>query len=224
MQYKTSIPATFLSRPNRFIAHCLVEGKETVCHVKNTGRCKELLLPGCTVYLCPGENPARKTPYDLIAVEHEGQIVNIDSMAPNIAVCEWLAQRLPQGAVIRPETKFGNSRVDFYTKVGEQEFLAEVKGVTLQQKGVALFPDAPTARGVKHLRELTKAVEAGYQCFVIFVIQMQGVHLFAPNEQTDPDFANALREAQKAGVQILAMDCDVGEDCMNIRNPVPVKL
>ena len=224
MQYQQVIPAVFCSRPNRFIAHCLVEGKETVVHVKNTGRCKELLLPGCNVYLTPGENPARKTPYDLIAVKHRGQIVNIDSMAPNKAVEEWLPRLLPEGAVIRPETKFGESRMDFYAKAGEQEFLIEVKGVTLKKDGVALFPDAPTARGVKHINELIAAVKKGYTCYAVFVIQMEGVTAFSPNEQTDPAFAKVLRKAEKAGVNVLAMDCTVTPNTMNIHGEIPVTL
>ncbi len=224
LNYKIGIKAIFQSRPNRFIAHCLVDGKETVCHVKNTGRCKELLLPGCTLYLCPGENPARKTPYDVIGVEQNGQIINIDSMAPNRAVAEWLPSFLPKGAAIRPETKFGDSRIDFYAKAGEEEFLIEVKGVTLKRNGVALFPDAPTTRGVKHLKELTKAARQGYRCYVIFVIQMQGVSYFAPNDQTDPAFAEALRQADAAGVHILAMDCTVTPTQMELNREIPVRL
>lgn len=223
MQYKKVIPAVFCSRPNRFIALCKIAGQETVCHVKNTGRCKELLIPGCNVFLTPGENLARKTPYDLIAVKKNEEIINIDSNAPNKAVAEWLPYFLPKGAIIRPETKFGSSRMDFYAKVGEQEFLIEVKGVTLKKDGIALFPDAPTTRGVKHLRELTKATKQGYTCYVIFVIQMQGVTHFAPNHQTDPDFAEALQEAKEAGVTILAMDCSVTPDTMKIQKEIPIK-
>ena len=222
LQYTTVIPAEFCSRPNRFIAICKVAGQETVCHVKNTGRCKELLIPGCRVFLTPGENPARKTPYDLIAVEKEGEMINIDSVAPNKAAGEWLPSFLPQGAVVRPETKFGNSRMDFYAKAGEQEFLIEVKGVTLKQNGVALFPDAPTTRGVKHLKELTHAVKQGYTCYVLFVIQMKGVTQFSPNRQTDPDFAETLKEAQDAGVSVLALDCTVTPNSMEIHGEIPV--
>lgn len=224
MTYPQVISAVFMNRPNRFIANCLVQGQETVCHVKNTGRCKELLVPGCTVYLTPGMNPTRKTPYDLIGVEHEGQIVNIDSMAPNAAVAEWLPTFLPQGAEIRGEYKFGDSRMDFYAKAGNQEYLLEVKGVTLQRDGVALFPDAPTTRGVKHLRELTRAVAQGIPCYVVFVIQMKGVTHFSPNTQTDPAFAKALQEADSAGVKIVAMDCTVTPDSMTLDQQVPVKL
>ncbi len=224
MHYQNIIPAEFCSRPNRFIANCLVQGKETVCHVKNTGRCQELLRPGCRVFLVPGENPARKPPYDLIAVEKEGEIINIDSVAPNKAVGEWLPTFLPKGAQIRPETKFGNSRIDFYAKAGRQEFLIEVKGVTLKKDGVALFPDAPTTRGVRHLQELTKATKQGYTCYVLFVIQMKGVTHFSPNRQTDPDFANALEKAAKAGVQVMALDCKVTPHSMEIHGEIPVQL
>ncbi len=224
LHYQTIIPAVFLDRPNRFIANCLVEGKKTVCHVKNTGRCKELLLPGCRVFLTPGENPARKTPYDLVAVEHKGEIINIDSQAPNKAVAEWLPSLLPKGAVIHAEHKFGASRMDFYAKAGEQEYLMEVKGVTLKREGVALFPDAPTTRGTRHLEELAKATALGYTCYVIFVIQMQGVTHFSPNIDTDPAFAKALQQAVEAGVRVIAMDCDVTPDSMVLRNPVNLKL
>ncbi len=224
MQYQNVIPGIFCSRPNRFIANCLINGKETICHVKNTGRCKELLLPGCKVFLAPGENPARKTPYDVIGVEHGGQIVNIDSMAPNGAVGEWLPGFLPKGAVIRPETKFGESRMDFYAKAEHQEFFIEVKGVTLKQKNVALFPDAPTTRGTRHLGGLTKAVKQGYTCYVIFVIQMQGVTCFSPNRQTDPAFAHALKKAVDAGVQVMALDCKVTPNSMEINGEIPVTL
>ena len=224
LQYTKVIPAEFCSRPNRFIAICKVAGQETVCHVKNTGRCKELLLPGCRVFLTPGENPARKTPYDLIAVEKEGETINIDSVAPNKAAGEWLPSFLPRGATVRPETKFGNSRMDFYAKAQNTEYLIEVKGVTLKQEGVALFPDAPTARGVKHLRELTEATKRGYACCVLFVIQMKGVTHFAPNRQTDPAFAKALKEAAKAGVTIIALTCTVTPDSMEIDGEIPVIL
>ncbi len=224
MQYKTVISATFCSRPNRFIAHCLIDGKETVCHVKNTGRCKELLIPGCRVFVTPGENPARKTPYDLIGVEKDGEIINIDSACPNQAVAKWLPTFLPKGAIIRPETKFGNSRMDFYAKADGQEFLIEVKGVTLKQNGVALFPDAPTTRGVRHLQELTKAVKQGYTCYVLFVIQMKGVTRFSPNRQTDPNFADALKQAVDAGVKVMALDCKVTPTEMEIDGEIPVVL
>ncbi len=224
MHYKTVIPAEFCSRPNRFIANCLVQGKETVCHVKNTGRCKELLLPGSRVFLTPGENPARKTPYDVIAVEKEGEIINIDSVAPNKAVAQWLPTFLPKGATICPETKFGSSRMDFYAKAGEKEFLIEIKGVTLKKDGVALFPDAPTTRGVRHLQELTKAVKQGYTCYVIFVVQMKGVTHFSPNRQTDPDFAKALEQAVAAGVKVMALDCRVTPNSMEIDGEIPINI
>ncbi|MBR6548558.1 MAG: DNA/RNA nuclease SfsA [Clostridia bacterium] len=224
MTYPHVVQGVFLSRPNRFIAHCLINGKMEICHVKNTGRCKELLVPNATVYLQDCLSPARKTRYDLIAVEKNGILFNMDSQAPNKAVAEWLPKFLGENAVIRPEYSFGESRMDFFATVGNRKILMEVKGVTLERNAVALFPDAPTLRGVKHLRELTKAVDLGYECYVMFVIQAEGVTCFTPNRATDPAFAEALVKADEAGVKILAYDCAVTPSSMTIQNPVLIQL
>lgn len=223
MTYSHIVPGRFLRRPNRFIAHCEVQGQERVCHVKNTGRCRELLTPGCRVYLEYLPSPGRKTDYDLIGVEKNGVLFNIDSTAPNKAVAEWLPTFLPEGASIQPEYTFGSSRLDFYAAYGDTRLLMEVKGVTLEQDGVVLFPDAPTKRGVKHLQELTRAVAMGYRCCVLFVVQTRGVAYFTPNRQTDPHFAHALEEARDAGVEILCYDCTVTQESMTIRHPVPIR-
>lgn len=224
MTYDKVVKGTFRARPNRFIAHCVIDGKEEICHVKNTGRCKELLIPNATVYLQDCLSPARKTRYDLIGVDKQGVLFNMDSQAPNKAVAEWLPIYLGKDVVIRPEYTFGDSRIDFFATVGERKILMEVKGVTLEQNAVALFPDAPTLRGTKHLHELTKAVDLGYECYVMFVIQAEGITHFTPNRATDPAFANALTKAGQAGVKILAYDCAVTPNSMTIQNPMPVQL
>ncbi len=225
MVYANIVPGTFLSRPNRFIAYVEIDGKETVCHVKNTGRCRELLTPGVTVFCEKSDNPTRKTQYDLIAVQKGARIVNMDSQAPNKAVYEWLSSGgLGEIQNLRPETTHGISRFDFsFQKDGKQCFL-EVKGVTLEQEGICAFPDAPTLRGVKHLKELSALAQEGLGAYVLFVIQMSDVSYLHPNDQTDPAFGNALREAASAGVQILAMDCAVAPDSMTLRSPVEVQL
>lgn len=219
------VSGRFISRPNRFIAHVEINGKEEICHVKNTGRCKELLQPGVTVYCADCLSPARKTRYDLIAVQKGNRLINMDSQLPNAAAREWLHGG-GLGAVthIRPETTFGESRFDFsFHKDGKKCFL-EVKGVTLENNGICAFPDAPTTRGVKHLRELTRLCREGYGAYVLFVIQMEQVAYLHPNDQTDPAFGQALREAADAGVQIIAMDCKVTPETMIIHQPVPVQL
>lgn len=215
MKYKNIVKAKFISRPNRFIANVEVDGNELVVHVKNTGRCKELLIPGCTVYLEKADNPERKTPYDLVAVEKGGRIINIDSQAPNKVVKEWL---LSQGEYdkVQPEYKFGNSRIDFYMEKAEVRYLMEVKGCTLFIDGIGYFPDAPTERGAKHLRELTDAVKKGYNTSVAFVIQGEGIKEVRPNEVTDPDFAKAFYEAKAAGVEIIFYLCKVTDDSLYI--------
>lgn len=185
-----------------------IEGNDTVVHVKNTGRCKELLLPGAIVYLEKAQNPERKTPYDLVAVEKNGRIINIDSQAPNIVVKEWLLE-LRIYDKVQPEYKFGNSRIDFYMEKDDERYLMEVKGCTLFRDGIGYFPDAPTERGAKHLRELTGAIAEGYNTSVAFVIQGEGISEVRPNEETDPEFAKAFFEAQKAGVRILFLPCEV---------------
>lgn len=210
MKYKNIEKAKFISRPNRFIAKVEIDGQEVTVHVKNTGRCKELLLPGCTVYLEKSDNPNRKTLYDLVAVEAEVGLVNIDSQAPNVVVKEWLAHK--DYDVVIPEYKYGNSRIDFYMERGDQKFLMEVKGCTLIKDGIGYFPDAPTERGVKHLRELTAAVEKGYKAMIAFVIQVEGVSEVRPNIETHPEFGLALNEAKAAGVEVLFLCCKVAKD------------
>ena len=225
MNYQNMVPGVFLSRPNRFIAHIEIDGREEVCHVKNTGRCRELLPAGAKVWCQKSSNPARKTKYDLITVEKGHRLINMDSQAPNAAVKEWLAGGgLGPVENLKAETTHGDSRFDFsFTREGKLCFL-EVKGVTLENDGVCAFPDAPTERGAKHLRELTKLSREGYGAYVLFVIQMADVKYLHPNNATDPNFSAALREAAANGVRVLAMDCTVTVDSMTIRNSVEVKL
>jgi len=225
MNYKNIVPGVFLARPNRFIAHIEIDGKEEICHVKNTGRCRELLPVGAKVWCEKSNNPTRKTKFDLISVQKGNRIINMDSQAPNIAVKEWLEEGgLGNIELLRPESHYGDSRFDFsFVKDGKPCFL-EVKGVTLEADGICAFPDAPTARGVKHLRELTTLAKEGYGAYVLFVIQMADVKYLHPNDATDPDFGAALREAAAAGVQIMAMDCNVTPESMVLRSPVKLEL
>ena len=243
MTYQDIHAARFLARPNRFIAQVELDGAVETVHVKNTGRCRELLLPGCTVYLEGSANPARKTRYDLVAVE-KGRpglpplLINMDAQAPNQVFREWMeagggqALGLPRPALLRPETVWGRSRFDFYwertdvsheTSVLRKGFV-EVKGCTLEEDGLALFPDAPTQRGVKHLRELAACREAGYEAAVCVVVQMAGMTAFSPNDRTHPQFGSALREAARAGVRVLAVECAAAPDSLTITGPVPVRL
>ena len=225
MRYDNMVPGIFLRRPNRFIAHVEIGGEEVVCHVKNTGRCKELLVPGAKVWCQHWDKPERKTKYDLIAV-HKGQrLINMDSQAPNAAVKEWLlAGGLGEISALKPESKWGDSRFDFsFQKDGRLCFL-EVKGVTLEFDGICAFPDAPTQRGAKHLQELKALAQQGHGAYVLFVIQMESVQHLHPNDTTDPAFGNALRQAAAAGVQVMAMDCRVTPDSMVLFQPVPVIL
>ena len=225
MHYPNMIPGHFLSRPNRFIAHVEINEHEEVVHVKNTGRCRELLQPGVEVWCQESQNPNRKTKFDLITVRKGDRLINMDSQAPNIAAGEWLRSGgLGEIVNLKAESFHGDSRFDFsFEKDGRQCFL-EVKGVTLENDGVCAFPDAPTERGVKHLKGLTKLAREGYGAYVLFVIQMPDVKYLHPNDKTDPAFGAALREAAENGVQVLAMDCAVTEDTMEIRLPVLVKL
>lgn len=226
MQYQNVSRGIFLCRPNRFIAEVEIDGSKETVHVKNTGRCRELLVPGCTVYLEKSGNPARKTAYDLIAVEKGPLLINMDSQAPNKVFGEWAASGGFRSdlTLLRPETVWGKSRFDFYWEAGEEKGFVEVKGCTLEENGLALFPDAPTERGVKHLNELAAAAAEGYECTVCFVLQMKGCRVFRPNEQTHPEFAAALRDAAHSGVRVLAMDCRVTPNSLLIDAPVPVKL
>lgn len=211
MKYNKIIRGTFHSRPNRFIANVYIDGVLETVHVKNTGRCKELLLPGAEAILEVSDNPARKTKYDLIAVYKEGLgLVNIDSQLCNKVVGEWLAT---QGYdFIKPEYTYGSSRVDFYMEKNGEKYLMEVKGCTLEIDGIGYFPDAPTERGVKHLRELTTAVEHGFHCSVAFVIPMEGITEVRANVATHPAFGDALEEAKKAGVEVIFLPCKVLPD------------
>lgn len=211
MQYKKVVKGRFHSRPNRFIANIYIEDRLETVHVKNTGRCRELLLPGADVVLEVSDNPNRKTAYDLIAVYKDSVgLVNMDSQAPNKVVGEWLAG---QGFdYVKPEYTYGKSRVDFYMEKGDEKFLMEVKGCTLEIGGMGYFPDAPTERGVKHLRELAGAVKEGYRCYLAFVIQMEGVTEVKPYTVTHPEFGTALQEAIDAGVEVLYLQCKVKPD------------
>lgn len=225
MRYQNMVSGVFRSRPNRFIAHVEIGGEMQVVHVKNTGRCRELLVPGCRVWCQRADNPARKTQYDLIAVEKGTRLINMDSQAPNRAAGEWLASGgLGEIDNLRPETTHGDSRFDFsFTRAGNPCFL-EVKGVTLEADGVCAFPDAPTQRGAKHLRGLAEAARQGHGAYVLFVIQMEDVKYLHPNDRTDPAFGTALREAAQHGVQVLAVQCRVTPESMEITEFVPVEL
>lgn len=225
MHYSSMIPGIFQARPNRFVAHVEIDGRVEVVHVKNTGRCRELLPAGAQVWCQISDNPSRKTKYDLITVKKGSRLINMDSQAPNRAAKEWLLSGgLGEIENLRPETTHGDSRFDFsFMKDGKSCFL-EVKGVTLETDGICAFPDAPTERGAKHLRGLTEAVKDGFGGYVLFVIQMSDIRYLHPNDATDPAFGKALREAAAAGVQVLAVDCRVTENSMNIGNFVPVQL
>lgn len=226
MKYRNMEPAIFLERPNRFIAYVEQAGKREICHVKNTGRCRELLLPGAELYVQRSDNPNRKTALDLIVVRKGNELVNMDSQAPNRVVEEWLRAGNLCGpdAFVKPECKYGNSRFDFYIEDGERKLFMEVKGVTLEEDGIARFPDAPTERGVKHIQELMECKKAGYEAYLFFVIQMKGVHVLEPNDRTHPAFGETLREAAKAGVQVLAYDCLVKPDELVIDRQIEVHL
>ncbi len=226
MKYERISKGTFLERPNRFIAYAELDGKTEVIHVKNTGRCAELLIPGASIYVQESDNPARKTKWDLIGVEKGSRMINMDSQVPNLVVKEWIesGHLTSDIRMVRPETAYGNSRFDLYVETGSSRIFIEVKGVTLEEEGVVRFPDAPSDRAVKHLQELEKAVREGYEAYVFFVIQMKGVRYFTPNMDTHPAFCEALKSAKAAGVNILAYDCRVSGDQIEIADPVPVVL
>lgn len=225
MHYPNMVSGRFLSRPNRFIAHVEIDGAVEICHVKNTGRCRELLTVGARVYCQKSANPNRKTKYDLIAVEKGQRLINMDSQAPNIAAGQWLrGGGLGEISQLKAEVTHGDSRFDFaFQRNGRQCYL-EVKGVTLENDGICAFPDAPTLRGTKHINGLIRAVEEGCEAFILFVIQMSDVQYLHPNDATDPAFGAALRAAAAAGVTVLAMDCRVTEDSMTLQKSVPVQL
>lgn len=224
MTYRKIVPGVFRQRPNRFIAHVETSEGIQVCHVKNTGRCRELLVDGATVYLAESDNPARKTRFDLVAVEKGSLLINMDSQAPNEVAGEYMPTLLPGLTLLRPETKYGNSRFDFYAEASGEKWFVEVKGVTLERDGLALFPDAPTVRGAKHLRELCTCIEHGYRACVLFVVQMSGVQGFSPNSETDPEFTSALIEAAQRGVRVEAVDCLVTPNSLEIRQSLPISL
>ena len=226
MTYDNISEAVFLDRPNRFIAHILMDGQTQVCHVKNTGRCKELLLSGAEIFVQHSANPARKTAYDLIAVRKGERLINMDAVAPNKVFGEWLSAGGPGYVpeLIRPECVHGDSRFDFYFEHGGRKAFAEVKGVTLEENGVVRFPDAPTERGVKHLHGLIRCVQEGFEAWAVFIIQMKGVKYFEPNRATHPEFAEALAQAAQAGVKLIALDCDVEKDSLNAADPVAIRL
>ncbi len=230
MKYKKIAEGKFISRPNRFIANVEIDGVEQIVHVKNTGRCKELLVPGAKIYLCESDNLLRKTKYDLVAVQKytdNGMIlINMDSQIPNDVAQEWLAKcgLFSANAIIKREFTYKKSRFDFYIEDGNDKIFLEVKGVTLENDGVASFPDAPTERGVKHINELTAAVREGYKAYILFVIQMKGIYKFIPNDITHKEFGDALRKAEAAGVKVIAVDCIVSRNNIEISDYIPVCL
>ena len=226
MEYKNTVRGIFISRPNRFIAEVRVDGEIKICHVKNTGRCRELLLPGARVILEHSAAENRKTEYDLIAVYKGDMLINIDSQAPNKVFGEWVTAGgfIPNADLIKPECRYGDSRFDFYIEAAGRRVFTEIKGVTLERDGIVMFPDAPTERGVKHIRELMAAVRAGYEASVVFVVQMENCRYFIPNRETHPALADALIEAREAGVGIFAFSCRVTESTLRIAEPVEVRL
>ena len=226
MQYTSVTEGIFRTRPNRFIAEIEINGITEKCHVKNTGRLKELLIPGASVYLEKSSNPSRTTNSALSAVRQSDRIVNIESQIPNALVYEWIRKGnlFPDPEVLKREKTYGKSRFDLYAECGLRKSFLEVKGVTLDCGGTARFPDAPTQRGVKHILELQNCILDGYEAYLLFIIQMKGIHAFSPNDTTHPEFAEALRNAKKAGVHILAFDCSVTKDSISIDSPIPVIL
>ena len=227
MRYERITQGSFLERPNRFLAYAELAGKKEVIHVKNTGRCAELLKPGAVIYVQESQNPERKTKWDLIAVEKGDRIINMDSQIPNRVVQEWIEEGnlFEDVRLVKPETTYCNSRFDLYVETGDKrKIFIEVKGVTLEENGVVRFPDAPSERAVKHLEELGHAVKEGYEAYVFFVIQMKGVRYFTPNRDTHPAFCDALKRAQAAGVHVLAYDCEVSADSIEVNEEIPVVL
>ena len=230
MTYPNIRPGIFIKRPNRFIAHVEVDGAEEICHVKNTGRCRELLVPGAKVWLVESDNPERKTRFDLVAVEKvraDGTLlINMDSQAPNHIFREWAeaGNFRPELKILRGETAFGNSRFDFYWEDSEKRGFVEIKGVTLEHDGVVRFPDAPTERGVKHLEELISAKAAGYEAAVCFIVQMEGMKHLEPNDATHPAFGDALRKCAAAGVEVFALECETAPGYVKAVREIPIKL
>ena len=224
MKYSNIYKGTFLERPNRFIAICEIDGKEEICHVKNTGRCRELLVKGATVFLEKSTNPNRKTQFDLIAVQKNGKLINMDSQIPNYVVAESLEKIFNDIICVKQEYKYGNSRFDIYLETKTEKIFVEVKGVTLENDGVVRFPDAPTERGIKHLKELQKAVLDGYRACVVFLVQMNNVKYFEPNYKTHPEFAEELKRAYKNGVEIFVYDSIVKPDEIKLNSSIKIKM
>ncbi|ACL77761.1 DNA/RNA nuclease SfsA [Ruminiclostridium cellulolyticum] len=226
MKYKNIKRGIFIERPNRFIAHVEIDSVTEICHVKNTGRCKELLIPGTVVYIQKSDNPKRKTGFDLISVIKGSRHINMDSQAPNKLVQEWMEKgNLFSGiTLVKAESRYKNSRFDFYVETKEDKIFIEVKGVTLEENNIAMFPDAPTERGVRHIKELCDSLHDGYKAYIIFVIQMKDVDYFIPNETTHREFSDALKSAYRKGVNILALDCVVEEGFIEIEKQVEVRL
>lgn len=224
MKYNNIVKGEFIDRPNRFVANVIIDDKTEVCHVKNTGRCRELLVKGNTVYLQESDNPDRKTKYDLIAVQKGDRLINMDSQIVNYVALEYVPNLFKNIKIIKPEYKYGNSRFDIYVETEQDKIFIEVKGVTLENDSVARFPDAPTERGVKHLKELQKAVTEGYKAYVLFVVQMSDVKYFEPNAKTHPEFAEELKRAKENGVIPLAFECAITPDSIEIKKPVSIKL
>ena len=224
MKYNNITEGIFIKRPNRFLAHVMIDGQEEICHVKNTGRLGELLLPGAKVQVSHSDNPNRKTKYSLIAVEKEGVFYNIDSQAPNQLALEWVQQGkfLPDVTFVKPEKTYKKSRFDLYMETKEKKIFMEVKGVTLNKDGIGMFPDAPTERGKKHVLELCEAVGDGYEAYILFVVKFQPVKGFTPNTERQPDFTESLRYAREKGVHIMAVCCRVEEDELFIEKEIPV--
>lgn len=226
MKYNNTEAAVFIDRPNRFIAHVKLNGRTETVHVKNTGRCKELLVPGAEVILERSSNPDRKTKYDIICVNKSGRLINMDSQVPNKAAAEWIREGalFPEEIQVYTERTYGNSRFDIYVESSRRMAFIEVKGVTLEENNVARFPDAPTLRGIKHMEELIRCMEDGYEAYLLFVIQMKGIVKFEPNWNTHRDFGETLRKAEQAGVKLLAYDCLIEKDRIEIKDPVPIDL
>lgn len=226
MKYENIKEAKFLGRPNRFIAEILVNGKTEICHVKNTGRCRELLVPDAKIFVQEFNKTERKTKYDLIAVKKGERLVNMDSQAPNKVFGEWIEKSDFFGKLcyVKAECKYKNSRFDFYVEAGERKIFVEIKGVTLENDGVVSFPDAPTERGLKHIIELSECIKDGYEAYIFFIVQMKDVLYFEPNRKTHPEFADALKNAEKKGVKIKCLDCRVLPDCLEAEDFVKIKL
>ena len=224
MKYNNIVKGTFLSRPNRFIAYVEIDGNIEIAHVKNTGRCRELFVPGAVLYLQKNDNPSRKTKYDVIAVKKGDRTINIDSQIPNKAFEEFVFKTDIWGNIdyIKPECTYKKSRFDFYIESGERKMFVEIKGVTLEESNIVRFPDAPTERGVKHLNELSNAVNDGYEAYVVFVVQMNDVDHFEPNRATHPEFAIALENAVKNGVRVYAFECDVSFEHITINKEIKI--